>query len=254
MLLVDDEQPKPRHGCEERAARADDDIVAAGSDTAPDIVPFAAAQFGVDHRDAVREAPGKARHRLRRQRDLRHQHDRLATPCQRFGDGAQVDLGLPTAGDAMQQKSARGFLGKPGAIHALPHGCLFGSECRRLRSEIGAARERVAFEDLLAQHHQAGLLQFAQHGRVGDRRSSIEFVFPKRTVGGRQHIDHRHIFVGAAQGQQGIARGGFVEQQAYLAILDRYDSAPGQRLNRALRAEIARRHDIVDGRGLATLL
>ena len=45
----------------------------------------------------------EARRGLRRQSDLRHQHQRLAALTQHFGNDSQVDLRLAAAGDAVQK-------------------------------------------------------------------------------------------------------------------------------------------------------
>ena len=71
---------------------------------APLVVALADAELGVHHRDLVAEALLEARRRLRRQRDLRHHHDRRASLGERLGDGPQVDLGLARAGDAVEQQ------------------------------------------------------------------------------------------------------------------------------------------------------
>ena len=77
----------------------------------------------MDHARPAGKAPGKAAHGLRGQGDLRHQHDRLLPLRQGALDGAQVDLGLPRAGDAVQQQSA-GLAGRkplpPGAYRPRP--------------------------------------------------------------------------------------------------------------------------------------
>ncbi len=52
------------------------------------------------------ETPGKTLDGLRRQGDLGHQDDGLATLGQGFLHGAQVDLGLARAGDAVEQDAA----------------------------------------------------------------------------------------------------------------------------------------------------
>ena len=56
------------------------------------------------HRHA--QAGSEARQRLRGQADLGHQHQRLPAARETGGDGAQVDLGLAAAGDAVEQERA----------------------------------------------------------------------------------------------------------------------------------------------------
>ncbi|KAG1580931.1 hypothetical protein G6F46_015442 [Rhizopus delemar] len=49
------------------------------------------------------EAAAEPRQGLRGQADFRHQHQRLPALCQAMDDRLQVDLGLATAGYAIQQ-------------------------------------------------------------------------------------------------------------------------------------------------------
>ncbi|MNC86437.1 hypothetical protein D3C83_21000 [compost metagenome] len=59
-------------------------------------------------RGSAGEAPRDQPFQLRRQRDLRHQQQRLASGRKRRVDGVQVDLRLAAAGDAEQQPGAKG--------------------------------------------------------------------------------------------------------------------------------------------------
>jgi hypothetical protein len=52
--------------------------------------------------EPVQESPG----RLRRQRDLRHQHDRRIPILHHLIDSPEVDLGLTRAGDPMQEEGS----------------------------------------------------------------------------------------------------------------------------------------------------
>ena len=108
VLLVDDQHRQPRHRREQRRARADGQPQLAAPQRAPGVVALAIAQPAVQHRDALAEARPKARHELRRERDLRHQHQRAAVAARaRCCHDLQVDLGLAGAGDAVQQERAR---------------------------------------------------------------------------------------------------------------------------------------------------
>ena len=80
------------------------------------------------HRHA--EAGAEAGQGLRRQSDLRHQHQRLLAAGEAVGDRVQVDLGLAAAGDAVEQQ--RGEAGM--AAERIDRGLLFRIEHRsRLR-------------------------------------------------------------------------------------------------------------------------
>ena len=103
VLLVDDDQARPRERAEHSGARADDDAGAALAGTAPRRQPFAVAQVRVQHRQRRVEARAKACDQLRRERDLGHEHQRLLAARDDGGDRAQIDLGLAAAGHAIQQ-------------------------------------------------------------------------------------------------------------------------------------------------------
>ena len=103
VLLVDDDQPEVGDRREDGGARADGDPRLAGAQAPPLVVALALAERGVQQRDGVAEARLEAPDGLRRERDLRHEHDHALAALQRRGGGAQVDLGLARAGHAVQQ-------------------------------------------------------------------------------------------------------------------------------------------------------
>ena len=110
MLLVDHDEAEVLQRREHRRARADHDLHAARADVLPLVVPLARREMAVQHGHA-RLLPGKAGakalHRLRRQRDLRHQHQRGAARRHHLRDRLQIDLRLAAAGHAVQQDHAR---------------------------------------------------------------------------------------------------------------------------------------------------
>ena len=53
------------------------------------------------------QACAKARQRLRRQADFRHQNQRLLARVQTIADCLQIHLGLATASDAFEQQRAK---------------------------------------------------------------------------------------------------------------------------------------------------
>ena len=107
MLLVDDDQaevvaPARRRPSAGRPPPAPRRGAAAvhSSKRSPSREP------GVQQRHRVPEARREARDGLRRQRDLRHQHDHAAPRRQRPLGRPQVDLGLPRPGHPVQQVRA----------------------------------------------------------------------------------------------------------------------------------------------------
>ena len=105
MLLVDDDQP-------ELARSARTPPSAGRRRSAPRRGAGASTRRGArradrrecSDRDGVAEALDEAADGLRRQPDLGHEHDHAAALRERRRGGAQVDLGLARAGDAVQQQ------------------------------------------------------------------------------------------------------------------------------------------------------
>ncbi len=68
--------------------------------------------MAVQHGDQRAQGPGaearlEALHRLRRERNLRHEHNRALALFQAAGDGLQIDLRLPAARDAVEEEHLR---------------------------------------------------------------------------------------------------------------------------------------------------
>ena len=74
-------------------------------DAPPVAAALGVAEMAVQHRHLA-AAAAEALDGLRRQADLRHQHQRLLALAHHFLDGPQVDLRLAAAGDAVQQERA----------------------------------------------------------------------------------------------------------------------------------------------------
>ncbi len=105
VLLVDDDQAEPRQRGEHRQARAEDQIGEAELRRQPAAQSLRRRQPAVQGDDpAAGEAAREALDQLRRQVDLGHQHQRLPAGGEHLLGGAQIDLGLAAAGDAVQQR------------------------------------------------------------------------------------------------------------------------------------------------------
>ena len=103
VLLVDADHAERRERREHGRAGADDDGRLAADDPLPFVPPLGLREAGVEQRDPVSEARAEAAERLRRQRDLRHEHDRAAARGEGGLAGADVDLGLAAAGRAGEE-------------------------------------------------------------------------------------------------------------------------------------------------------
>ena len=136
VFFVDDEQSRFGQRREHRRARTDDDarFAACGGG------PHAGARGVVEprmqgmHFDAQPRA--ESRERLRRQSDLRHEHERLPPAREAIGDRLQIDLGLAAAGDAFEQHRAETVV----RDDRLDRGALFVVERRPGRAAACDAR------------------------------------------------------------------------------------------------------------------
>ena len=123
---------------------ADDDRHLALGDPLPVPVPLGVAQMAVQHGHRA-EPRAEPLDRLRRQADLRHQHDRLPAEVDHLLDRLDVDLGLAAAGDAVDQdrpwrRGRSGRRGSPASAacwSAFRHGGAFRGADRGLR-RVGA--------------------------------------------------------------------------------------------------------------------
>ena len=94
----------------------------------------------MQHADAAREALGEALHRLRRERDLRHQHDPAPPEGDRVRERVEVDLGLATPGDAVQQQRAAVAAVDGGAYRRTGGALLVEQLDRRARGHVQVAQ------------------------------------------------------------------------------------------------------------------
>ena len=170
VLLVDDDQPDVGQRREHGRARSHADPRLAAAQTKPLLLALALAEPGVQHRHDVPEARLEAAHRLRRERDLRHQHDRAPAGGQRGLHGLEVHLGLARPGHPVEQEAPGGWLAAPQpGEHSVERPALLVGQGRdpvqpashRHRRRSGRASQR-------AQLDQAARLETAQ--RTGPER------------------------------------------------------------------------------------
>jgi hypothetical protein len=115
VLLVDDDGAEVLHRREDRRARANRDALVPAAKGQPRIVPLAVGQRAVQHGDAVAEDRAKAVNRLRREGDLRHQHDRrLPLVDHDASQQLEIDERFARPRDAVEQRDvARRCHGQP---------------------------------------------------------------------------------------------------------------------------------------------
>ena len=158
VLLVDHNKPEVRLGREERAARADHDVVVAAPDAVPLVEALARGEAAVEHRDAPREPGREAFDGLVGEGDLRHQRDGPPAEAAALVHGIEVDLGLAAAGHALEEEGPgrRGLVGEGGA-NLLRDLLLAGREHRRHDGLEASAGKRVALERRILLFHPARL-------------------------------------------------------------------------------------------------
>ena len=161
LLLVDDEQAEILHGCENRAARADNDARETRADAFPLVVALRERQAAVQNGDRVTEIGGKRLDHLRRQRNLRHEQDRALPRRERLRDQVQVDERLAAAGHAEEQRRLRVRCAQQ-LLQAVKH--LLLRRCqRRDRLRLPGVMHRTAKIGLGVNVHDA-LLHKRLHG------------------------------------------------------------------------------------------
>jgi hypothetical protein len=167
VLLVDHDQAEVGHGGEDGRARPDGDPRLAGAQPPPFVVALALAERRVQQRHGVAEAGLEAGDGLRRERDLRDEHDHAAAGGERVGTRPQVDLGLARSGDAVQEVRAA-------PAHRLHGRRLLGRQLdravgRRVRAGHAAPRPR-------GDRHESAGLQPPQRAEVlaGRSRQPLE--------------------------------------------------------------------------------
>ena len=107
MLLVDDHETQVVQGRGHRDARADHEVDIAGADPPPLVGTLALTEPRMEHRDACGEVRAEAVDEGRGERDLRDEHEGRAAILERRRDRLDVDGGLPTAGDTVEQERRR---------------------------------------------------------------------------------------------------------------------------------------------------
>ena len=142
MLLVDADHAERRDRREDRRSGANDDRRRPARDPHALVPPFRLRQRRVEDGDAVAEPRAQAADGLRRERDLRHEHDRALSPLERRGAGLEVDLRLAAAGRSVEEDVAAASVQRLDDAGEAP--CLALAQLCRL----GLAAQRVPLRRL----------------------------------------------------------------------------------------------------------
>ena len=106
LLIHDDEADVPQRR-EHRRPGSQHDVRLATADALKLVIPLGQAQAAVQQRHLVPKIRGKARHHLRRQRDLRHQDHHGPAAVQQLLRQPDIDQRFAAAGHTLQQRDAR---------------------------------------------------------------------------------------------------------------------------------------------------
>ncbi len=170
VFLIDHDQPGLGQRREHRGSGADDHPRLAAPGGGPDAGALGIAQAGMQRMHGHAEPLAEPRQRLRREADLRHQHQRLAAAGEAVGDGVEVHLGLAAAGHAVEQPRGEARTGAQGVQRR----GLFVVEHRpglRQRRAL-RGRHRHAFGQVALQQGAGGAAPVVQRG--------VELVFVQR--------------------------------------------------------------------------
>jgi len=112
VFLVDDDEAERFDRGEDGGAGADDDSGAALADLVPFVVAFAGGEVAMEDGDEGAEGaaaePGfKTFDGLGGEGDFGDEDDGAAAELEAVGDGLEIDLGFPAAGDAVEHEGLR---------------------------------------------------------------------------------------------------------------------------------------------------
>ena len=187
MLLVHDHEPHVGEWRKERRARAHNHVGVALARHVPLVEALAHREARVQNGHVVAEAAAKAPHRLRRERDLGHNHDGPAPLCSHAFDGVEVDLRLARARDAVDKHHVT-LCGVRGARDGGEGLLLPRREALRPRGpgarERGGTVDRPAHATAVVHVHHATLEQRRHHtGRTGYERRELRHALRARDEG-----------------------------------------------------------------------
>ena len=104
VLLIHDEEPRPRQRREDCGAGADEHLSGAVARARPRREPLAVGESGVQRLHTAGQPRLEAGEQLRREADFGNEHERLAPTRDDFLDYPQVHLRLSAAGHAFEHE------------------------------------------------------------------------------------------------------------------------------------------------------
>src|SRR5262249_25143015 len=123
--LIDDDETELAGRGEDGTAGADNHLNVPRDDPPPVTAALGISQVAVQHGD-VAATTVETCDGLRRQRDFGNEDYRFLPLLHRLLDGAQINLGLAAAGDAMEEKRFEAAFGVECGAHLFPDTLLVG--------------------------------------------------------------------------------------------------------------------------------
>src|ERR1043166_9321709 len=155
MFFVEDDEPEGAGGRKDRRARADHDIDLAVADRPPLPRAVGFGEDAVEDGDAA-ESRFESRDRLRRERDLRDEDDRLLSLLDRAGERAEVDIAFSAAGHAVKEDDAALFDRGERLLLGGREADLFGLFDDRVRHGVDLRPDERLFKKSGADHRGDG--------------------------------------------------------------------------------------------------
>jgi hypothetical protein len=245
VLLVDDDRAEIAQRREDRRARADGDALLAAPQRQPGVVALAVAQRGVEHGDTVAEDGAKAVDGLRRERDLRNEHDRrLPLHLDDVAQELEVDERLPAPRHAVQEEDLPGIAGD-GRVDR--RALLVGRTVRPAAPR--AAEERIAGDDFLLEDDEPASDESAQHRRreVELLEQMLDRASPAQRF---EELEERTLLLRAREDRVAtLERRQLARDDGDAARLDgrRRRRRAGQRGGERAAQRDAERHDVIVG-------
>ncbi len=149
VLLVDADHAQPRHRREHGRSRTHDDRRLAARDPLALVATFRLAETRVENGDPITEPLAEATEGLRRERDLRDEHDRAEAALERGRAGPEIDLRLATTSCAREENVAPTTLEATDDIRKRPLLGLRERHCRLVRCDRVSARRHLALASSL---------------------------------------------------------------------------------------------------------
>jgi hypothetical protein len=191
VSLIHNNQSQATDRRKQSRARTDEYLSLTPTHLIPDGVPLTQGELAVHHRDAARKTRFEAAHCLSSQADLRYEDNappaRLENPVQ----GAEIDLRLAGASDAVEKGDKRRFgaaLRHYSLLHLPPDRLLVA--CQPVRF-LGTGRTRTVVL-LRVQAHKTAYCQSLERSEIG-AGLRIQSTYPHPPLAAAQRVQYSSL-------------------------------------------------------------